>query len=89
MEHIFAKWPRLCDLASDLGKPYQTVSSWKQRGSIPARYDMEIIRAARGRGQRVTLEELAEARAQALPPTEMATACLNEQQKELREKGVA
>lgn len=63
MEHIFGIWPRLTDLAADLGRPYPTVAAWKQRGSIPARYDMELVRAARARGADLTLEQLAQARA--------------------------
>ena len=63
MERIFALWPRLSDLAADLGRPYPTVAAWRQRGSIPARYDLEIIRAAASRGHRLTLEDLAQARA--------------------------
>lgn len=62
MEHIFNKWPRMVDLASDLGKPFSTVSAWKQRGSIPARYDLDLIRAAKARGETLTLEDLAQAR---------------------------
>jgi len=62
MERIFEIWPKLSDLAGDLGKPYTTVASWRQRGSIPARYDVALVRAAKLRGRNLTLEELAEAR---------------------------
>lgn len=55
-------WPTLADLAKDLGKPYPTVAAWKQRGSIPARYDMALISAAKQRGRNLTLEQLARAR---------------------------
>ena len=47
---IFAVWPTDADLGRDIGMPYPTVSAWKQRGSIPAAYWREIIRAARKRG---------------------------------------
>lgn len=69
MEHIFAKWPRLSDLAADLGKPYQTVAAWKQRNSIPAQYDLDLIRAAKARGESLTLDDLAQARAREPAPT--------------------
>lgn len=63
MKHVFDIWPDLRTMAADLGKPYSTVASWRQRGSIPAKYDLDIVRAARGRGIELTLEALAEARA--------------------------
>ncbi|MBN8189518.1 hypothetical protein JF540_22795 [Salipiger thiooxidans] len=65
MEHIAHIWPTMADLAADLGKPYSTVAAWKQRGSIPAKYDLPLIRAARARGKDLTLEVLAEARTDA------------------------
>lgn len=62
MEHVFRLWPSLAALADDLGKPYPTVAAWKQRGSIPARYDIALVRAAQRRGQVLTFAQLAEAR---------------------------
>ena len=62
MEHITHIWPRVADLAADLGKPYQTVAAWKLRGRIPADYDLDLIAAAKARGMTLTLEELAIAR---------------------------
>lgn len=62
MEQIFALWPNMSDLAADLGKPYTTVQSWAQRRSIPARFDLDLIEAARKRGVALTLEDLAVAR---------------------------
>ena len=63
MEHVFSLWPTLALMADDLGKPYPTVASWRQRGSIPARYDLDLIAAAERRGRKLTLEDLAHARA--------------------------
>lgn len=63
MKQIIAIWPTLSDLAADLRKPYTTIQSWQQRGSIPARYDLELIEAAKGRGAELTLQQLAEMRA--------------------------
>jgi len=65
MEHVFAIWPNLAHLATDLRLPYQTVASWRQRGSIPARYDLEIVRLAKARGAELSLERLAAIRANA------------------------
>jgi hypothetical protein len=47
---IFSIWPTDADLARDIGMSYATVSAWKQRGSIPAAYWRDLIRAARRRG---------------------------------------
>ena len=62
MKQIFALWPNVSDLATDLGKPYTTVQSWAQRGSIPAKFDLDLVTAAQKRGAQLTLEMLAEAR---------------------------
>jgi hypothetical protein len=50
MMDVFSAWPSDADLGRDIGMPYSTVSAWKQRGSIPAAYWRDIIRAARRRG---------------------------------------
>lgn len=63
MDAIFTLWPSVAALASDLRKPYPTVHAWKQRGSIPARYDAQLIAAAAARGETLTLQMLADARA--------------------------
>ena len=63
MEQVFRIWPTLAEMAADLGRPYPTVAAWKQRGSIPGRYDLELIAAAKARGKSLTLEDLAVARA--------------------------
>ena len=66
MEQIISLWPSMSDLASDLGKPYSTVTAWKQRGRIPADYDLDLIEAAQKRGHVLTLEQLAIARRDAV-----------------------
>lgn len=63
MEQIFSIWPTLAALAKDLGKPYPTVASWRQRGSIPAKYDFALVKAAERRGHSISFEQIAEARA--------------------------
>lgn len=62
MEHILKIWPRLSDLAADLGCPYPTVAAWKHRGRVPADYDLPLIAAAKCRGHKLTLEQLAKSR---------------------------
>ena len=62
MEHIFHIWPTVKEMSDDLGLPYTTVHSWKDRGRIPADYDFELIEAAKNRGHSLTLEVLAQAR---------------------------
>lgn len=63
MEHIFDIWPKLSDLANDLGGlPYQTVAAWKRRKRIPAAYDLDLVAAAKKRGHKLTLDEIARSR---------------------------
>ena len=58
---IFALWRSDADLGRDIGLPYPTVAAWKQRGSIPAAYWRDLIRAAHRRGHvNVTADLLAE-----------------------------
>ncbi len=62
MEHIFALFGTTAEMARALDEGYQTVASWRRRGSIPAKHDKKIISAAKRRGKRLTYEDLAEAR---------------------------
>lgn len=62
MEHIARIWPKTTELARDMGVPYTTAAAWMQRGSIPAKHDLDLIDAAKRRGETLTLEMLAEAR---------------------------
>lgn len=55
---VFAVWPTDADLGRDIGISYPTVSAWKQRGSIPAPYWRDVIRAARRRGHPELTAEL-------------------------------
>lgn len=70
MKHIFDIWPTLSDLAADLGRPYPTVAAWKQRGSIPARYDLKLVQAAAKRGHTLSFEDLAMARSGSVPASQ-------------------
>jgi hypothetical protein len=47
---IIARWPSDAEFVRDIGAPYQTVSAWKHRGSIPSAYWRDIVLAARRRG---------------------------------------
>ena len=62
MEHLSHIWPTVKDIASDLGVPYTTAHSWVARGRIPADRDLDLIAAAKMRGKKLTLEQLALAR---------------------------
>lgn len=55
-------WPKISDLAGDLRVPYTTAASWLQRGSVPARHDLDLIAAAKARGHLISLEQIALAR---------------------------
>lgn len=58
---IFALWPSDAELGRDIGLRYNTVSAWKQRGSIPGAYWRDLVRAAQRRGHfGVTAEILAD-----------------------------
>ena len=64
---IFSVWPSDADLGRDIGVSYPTVSAWKQRGSIPAAYWRDIIRAARKRNHpEITAELLVDMHARVL-----------------------
>ena len=64
MKHLQHIWPKVSDLASDLGIPYTTAHSWESRGRIPANWDIDLIMAAEKRGKLLTLEYLAQMRHQ-------------------------
>lgn len=71
MDEIFGHWPSMAELARDIGANPIAVRHWKLRGSIPADYDLRIVKAAELRSFPVTLETLAHLRASAsglLPP---------------------
>ena len=62
MEKVFSIWPNAAQLARDLGEKPSTVRAWRNRKSVPADRDADLIEAARLRGQTLTLEDLAAAR---------------------------
>ena len=64
MKHLQHIWPKVSDLAGDLGIPYTTAHSWESRGRIPASWDIDLIMAAEKRGKLLTLEYLAQMRHQ-------------------------
>ena len=77
MDEIFGHWPSMASLARDIGANPIAVRHWKLRGSMPADYDLLIVKAAEGRGFPVSLEQLALARATAsgLLPPELSQRC--------------
>ena len=61
VEELCNLWPSDAELARDLGVPYPTVAAWKQRGSIPAPYWRQLVRAAKVRHlSQVTADLLAD-----------------------------
>lgn len=62
MEAVFSIWDTAADLARDIGADPTTVRHWRRRKSIPARYDLDLIEAARARGKTLTLDDLAQMR---------------------------
>mgnify|MGYP003600284232 CR=1 FL=1 len=62
MQNIRDIWPTVKDIADDLGVPYTTAHSWIARGRIPPDRDLDLIAAAKKRGKKLTLEDLAKDR---------------------------
>ncbi len=63
MDEIFDMWPTAADLARDIGENEVTVRHWKRRRSIPAHFDVSIVRAAESRGFTLTFDRIAKLRA--------------------------
>lgn len=63
MDTIFDIWPTAAAMARDIGTSPINVRSWKNRKSIPAKYDTKIIAAAKALKVKVTYEQLAKLRA--------------------------
>lgn len=60
LDDLFGLWPTVSDLARDIGRPVQTVASWKARKSIPGSEFLAITDAANKRGiDGVTVEAVA------------------------------
>lgn len=55
-------WPSRAALARDLGLKPVVVQRWYARNSIPPRYDMRILMAAKGKGKTLSLYDFASAR---------------------------
>lgn len=64
---LISLWPKPSakTLAADIGENYETVRKWRTRDSIPADRWLAVEQAARQRGLRVTLEQLARRKAAA------------------------
>ena len=62
MKSIIAMFPSAAALAREIGKNPITVRQWGNRGSIPGKYDVPILSAAKRLNVPLTLEMLAEAR---------------------------
>lgn len=58
---ILKKWPSAPQLAKDVGRPKGTVANWIGRNSIPVKHWPAVVAAAKKRGIKVSLEDLARA----------------------------
>ena len=63
---ILAIWPSRQALADEIGAPVQNVHKWAQHQSIPAKYDVAIVEAAKARGVALDFEAIARIRAAAM-----------------------
>lgn len=57
VDYVLSKFGGLSELARAIEKPVTTVSSWKSRGGIPAKYWPAIIKAAEERGQKLSADD--------------------------------
>ena len=72
---VLRLWPRISDAAQDLDLPYERVSQWAKRNSIPPEYWPDLIRAAAARGYKyVSLPILVELAASPKVPSEKGAA---------------
>jgi len=72
---VLQLWPRISDAAQEIGYPYERVSQWAKRNSIPPEYWPDVIRAAAARGFKyVSLPILVELAAAAKVSTEKGAA---------------
>ncbi|MBS7790276.1 helix-turn-helix domain-containing protein [Roseococcus sp. SDR] len=55
---VIAIWPSASDLARELGVRDVTVRAWRQRG-IPARFWPVVVKAAKRRKVKLTVDQLA------------------------------
>ena len=60
---ILARWPRVSDVAADVGVTDKAVMHWRRRQRIPADHFEALVAAAKRRGIALTYEELARSRA--------------------------
>ncbi|MEM8615334.1 MAG: hypothetical protein AAGF20_00210 [Pseudomonadota bacterium] len=60
---LISKWESVAQLAKDLGYPYERVSQWGKRDSIPPEYWPDIIAAAPKRGLTIDINALLKMRA--------------------------
>ncbi|HEX5778552.1 MAG TPA: hypothetical protein VFY21_06890 [Xanthobacteraceae bacterium] len=70
---IIDVWPSVAEFGRDLGVPYTTAFSWKDRGAIPGEHWLAIVRAARHRGHpEISVDLLARLHAREPIPAEPA-----------------
>ena len=59
-KQIIRSWPSDSAMAEDLGVSQGAVAMWKHRNSIPPRYWVDTVKAAKKRKIKLTLEGLHE-----------------------------
>lgn len=52
-------WARRADFADEIGETVARVHKWSQTGTIPARYHLRCLNAARTRGFNVSADDFA------------------------------
>lgn len=62
IRNILLRWPSRQALADDAGVDLFAVHRWFQRGSVNARHDAALMRGAKRRKIKVSLEDLSKAR---------------------------
>jgi uncharacterized protein YjcR len=67
---IINLWDSVAELATDIGAKPSSVRKWKQRGKVPSAHWPAMVRAARDRKKKLTIEMLAEA--QSAPNSKVA-----------------
>jgi len=66
MEKILNLWPSMAELGRDLGVSQGVVAGWKRENSIPAKYDGQLVAAAKRRGIKLSYVKISEVRAEAV-----------------------
>lgn len=64
MRKILGRFASVAYVARELGVDYKRASKWAERDSLPASFDLKIVDLARREGISLSLEEIAQERAE-------------------------